>query len=184
MARKFVLDTCLFVNPYSRKKFGESPTDAIKGFIKVIKRKRYEFYVPPSIMKELFFFAEKGVEELELVVKVRSPDVYSLTVPAAIFYDFIHDIRGRVNKGLRLAEQYAKDNRPDNDEKLKKLREKYRASLREGILDSTEDFDVLMLAKELKATIITSDTGIINLANKLGCKYMDATRFWSFLTKK
>ena len=121
--RKFVIDTSLFVNPASRTSFGKTPKDALKGFIKKIKKKKAEFYMPSSIFSELKNFVGGDIEKLELVVKRRSPNLYAMHLPAAVFYDFIEDIRRRLNKGLRLAEEFAKDNNPKNDPKLRKLRQ-------------------------------------------------------------
>ena len=51
--------------------------------------------------------------------------------------------------------------------------------LREGILDSEEDFEVLMLAKELNATIMTSDQGLVKAAEELGVRCADIDSFYS-----
>jgi len=57
------------------------------------------------------------------------------------------------------------------------LREKYRMALREGILDSKEDLDVLLLAKELNATVVSADEGIRKWAERIGLKYVEANKF-------
>lgn len=182
--RKFVLDTSLFVNPASRKKFGKTPDAAVKGFIKKIKKTDAEFFIPPLIFKELKnFINKKTADELEVHVKKRAPNLHAIYLPAAVFDDFIDDVRARMSKGLRLAEEFARDNRPDNEIKLRKLREKYRSALRTGILDSREDFELLLLAKELDATVITSDEGAKKFADSIGCERLDAGRFHTLLTK-
>ena len=66
--------------------------------------------------------------------------MHAMYLPAAVFYNFVEDVRIRINKGLRLAEEFAKDNRPDNDMKLAKLRDKYRDSMRTGILEQQGGF--------------------------------------------
>jgi RNA ligase partner protein len=130
------------------------------------------------------FVDEKSMGELELVIRKRAPNTYSIYLPAAVLYDFIEDIRARINKGMRVAEQFAKDNRPDNDEKLRKLREKYRDAMRTGILDSKEDFELVLLSKELEATLVTSDEGVIKFANQVGCEWLPADKFYALLKKK
>ncbi len=182
--RKFVMDTSLFVNPASRKKFGKTPKSAVKGFIKKIKNIDAEFYIPPLIFRELMnFIDEKTAHELEIHIKKRSPNTHAIYLPAVVFEDFIEDVRTRMSKGLRLAEEFARDNRPDNEAKLRKLREKYRSALRAGILDSREDFELLLLAKELEAAVVTSDEGVIKFADKLGCEWLNAGRFYDLLTR-
>ena len=182
LSRKFVIDTSLFVNPHAREKFGKNPPAAATGFMKMIGKLDLQLYMPPAIFAETrnFIGGEKAAD-LALFVKKRAPNTFALYLPAAVFYDFIEDVRLRVNKGLRLAEEFAQDNRPENDEKLAKLRDKYRDSMRAGILDSKEDFELVLLAKELDAAIVTSDEGVINFANKIGCETLHAERFYSLL---
>ncbi|MEW5996201.1 MAG: RNA ligase partner protein [Candidatus Micrarchaeota archaeon] len=181
--KKYVLDTSLFVNPAARAPFGNSPQEAVEHFATLARDFNANFYMPPSIWKELSNFAP-NLHPLEGVVKRKAPNIYSIHLPAAVFYEFIDDVRGRVNKGLRLAEEFAIDNRPDNDEKLRRLRDKYRDSMRAGIVDSKEDFEIVLLAYELEAAIVTSDEGIFHLANKVGCEWIDAAKFHAVLRKK
>ena len=183
-ARKYVIDTSLFVNPHARGKFGANPSAAVRGFVRMADGLDIAVYMPPSVFKELGNFVEaSALEELELVLKKRAPNIHGIYLPAAVFYDFIDDVRVRINKGLRLAEEFAKDNRPDNDAKLGRLREKYREAMRTGIIDSKEDFELVMLAKELEASLISSDEGAIKFAMELGCEWMGADKFHPLLKK-
>ena len=155
-----------------------------KAFIKRVEKTDLEIYIPPSVFSELSNFVDaKSMDLLDVAVKKRSPNTYAIYLPAAVLYDFIDDVRTRVNKGMRLAEEFAKDNKPDNDEKLRKLREKYRASMRAGILDSVEDFELVLLAKELEATLITSDEGAIKFANQIGVEWLGADKFHAIVKK-
>lgn len=182
--RKFVIDTSLFVNPHAREKFGPDPTRAVRGFMAMADGLDTQFYMPPSVFGELRNFVQAdAMEELELVVRKRAPNVHSIFLPAAVLYEFIEDMRGRINKGLRLAEDFAKDNRPDNDEKLRRLREKYRDVMRAEIIDSKEDFELVLLARELDATLVSSDEGAIKFANQIGCSWINAVRFHGILGK-
>ncbi|MCI0504322.1 RNA ligase partner protein [Candidatus Micrarchaeota archaeon] len=182
--RRYVIDTSLFVNPHAREKFGKDPSAAVLAFVKQAEPLDIEVFMPPSVFCELRNFADaKSIEELELFVKKRAPNTYGIYLPAAVLYDFIDDIRQRVNKGLRLAEEFAKDNHPDNDEKLRKLRDKYREAMRTGIVDSKEDFELVLLAKELEATLVSSDEGVMKFANQVGCEYLSADRFFAALSK-
>ncbi|NYZ77696.1 RNA ligase partner protein [Candidatus Micrarchaeota archaeon] len=182
--RKFVIDTSLFVNPAARQKFGKNPAAAVRSFVRAVEKMDIDFYMPPLIFKELCNFIDaKTARELEIRIKKKSANMHAIYLPAAIFDDFIEDIRNRINRGLRLAEEFAIDNTPDNQVKLKKLRDKYRALLRAGILDSKEDFELLLLAKELDATLVTSDEGVIKFADKIGCEWINAERFYDLLSK-
>lgn len=177
--QKFVLDTSLFVNPSCRSQFGRSPDSAVSGFIRKAGKKKgkAEFYMPPLVIRELSLFAKKESKKLSAVVKKRAPNVFGIYIPAAIIYSYIEDVRHRINKGLRLAEEFARDNAPDNAPKLNKLREKYRESMRKGIVDSREDLEVILLAYEIGATVVTSDEGMVGMANKIGVEWVAAEEF-------
>lgn len=181
--RKFVIDTSLFVNPAARKAFGKDPKAAMNGFVRAVKGVDADFFMPPSVLKELGHFVEGQTHVLEGTVKKRAPNMYALYLPAAVFYNFIDDVRTRINKGLRLAEEFARDNAPDNDAKLVKLRDKYRDAMRTGIVDSKEDFELVLLAKELDATLVSADEGMISLANEIGCEWVNATQLPGVLKK-
>jgi RNA ligase partner protein len=184
--RIFVIDTSLFVNPQCRIHFGKTPSLAVSAFVKLVrslnKNHNMKIFMPPAIFSELKnFLDKKSIDSLELIVILKSPSLHELKLPAAIFHDFIEDLRSRVNKGLRLAEDFAKDNAPDNDTKLKKLREKYKEAMRSGILDSKEDLELVLLAKELDAVLITGDEGAMKFAKDLGCSFSSASKFHSLL---
>lgn len=182
MPKRYVIDTSLFVNPHAREHFGKSPSTAVRSFIRKIKKLEIEIFMPPSVFNELKNFVdEKTMDGLEIFIRKRSPNTYSIYLPAAVLYDFIDDIRRRMNKGMRLAEQFAQDNRPDNDIKLRKLREKYRDAMRSGIVDSKEDFELVLLAKELEATLVTADEGVVKFANQIGCEWLPAEKFHALL---
>ncbi len=182
---RYVIDTSLFVNPQARKHFGKDPSSAVRSFIKKLEKLDIEIFIPPSVFNELANFVDKStMDELDITIKKRSPNTYGIYLPAAVFYDFIDDVRARVNKGMRLAEDFAKDNRADNDEKLKKLREKYRGAMRAGILDSVEDFELVLLSKELEATLISSDEGVLQFANQIGVEWLGADKFYHLMKKK
>ncbi len=183
--RKFVIDTSLFVNPQAGRDFGADPKKAVSGFMKAVaRRKDIEFYMPDSIFHELGNFVGDKTAELETVVKRRSPNVYAIYLPAAVFYDFVEEVRERINKGLRIAEEFARDNKPENGEKLRKLREKYKEALRTGIVDSKEDFELVLLAKEMEATLVSADEGVLDFGNKIGCEILHAGKLRKVLAKK
>jgi len=55
--------------------------------------------------------------------------------------------------------------------------------MRTGIIDSKEDFELVLLAKELEASLVTSDEGVIKFANQVGCEYLPAVRFHAALSR-
>ncbi len=180
-----VLDTSLFVNPDVRRSFGPNPTAALEKFLLLAAQATaFEFYMPPSIFNELsnFIEQEKIPGELFVYLHQKSPKKYELTTPAYLLYELVEDIRERINKGLRLAERAARN--PEGralDEIVQDLRRKYREALREGIIDSKEDVDLILLAMELDALLVSADQGIIKWADKLGIKWLVPEKFKQYM---
>ncbi len=181
-ASSYVLDTSMFVNPDARKYLGQTVHDAVVNFLAMAaKAKGIRFYMTPSVLKELRYFAEKELPSFKNTITIKAPSLYELKIPAIIMYKFIDEFRSRVNAGLRISEKFVRDEKTPMDEKLHKLRVQYKESLREGILDSEEDFEVLMLAKEMSATIMTLDQGLVRAAEELGVKCMSIDAFYGHL---
>lgn len=180
-----VLDTSLFVNPDVRKGFGDTPTEALECFLSLAEQvPTLEFYMPPSVFEELLNFIEpeKVSGDLLVYLNQKPPKRYELTTPAFLLYELIEDIRERVNKGLRLAEKAVRSAETKKaDEVIQDLRRKYREALREGIIDSKEDVDLILLAKELDAVLVTADRGAIKWAEKLGIKWIIPEKFKEYM---
>ncbi|HHW20130.1 MAG TPA: RNA ligase partner protein [Thermodesulfovibrio thiophilus] len=183
--RKIVLDTSVFINPDVRGAFGNNPEEAIEEFIKIIKKiEIFEFYLPSSVFKELMYFVDekKISKEFYFFIRIKSPDKHRTTCPAIFFYELVEEMRIRINKGLRVAEDAVRSGTQKGmDETIKDLRKKYREALREGIIDSKEDVDLIFLSLELKATLVTGDQGLIKWADKLGIEWIVPEKFKDFL---
>ena len=181
-AEAYVLDTSLFVNPDARRYFGGSIDEAVIGFLAAAaKAKGIGFYMPPSVQKELRYFAQKELPNFKRVIIIKSPPMHEMKIPAAVVWKLLDEMRTRVNAGLRVSEKFVRDQKMPIDEKLHRLRVQYKEALREGILDSEEDYEVLMLAKELDGTIITLDQGLVRAAEELGIKCMAVSAFYEHL---
>ena len=61
---------------------------------------------------------------------------------------------------------------PELGQLINRLRGRYREALRQGILDSKEDVDVLLLAYELDGTLVSGDEGMRKWADKVGIQIM------------
>jgi len=182
---RVVLDTSLFVNPEVRNDFGNTPTDAIKGFLQLAGQiPALEFYMPSSIFQELLNFVnEKEIPgALLAVLHQKSPGKYELNTPAFFLYELIEDMRDRINKGLRIAEKAVRTaSKGDEREVIQSMRKNYREALREGIIDSKEDVDLILLAKELDALLVTVDRGALKWAEKLGIRWLLPSKFRDYL---
>ncbi|MCJ7444662.1 MAG: RNA ligase partner protein [Methanotrichaceae archaeon] len=162
-------------------------------------------YVPyPSVYNEIKDFVRHNNCESSVLSKVdtwlvkKTPDRYKVKVPSKIFYEYVDYMRSRINKGMNISEEAVWEsvsrcialsetgNLREMKEEIerevvggiiRKFREKYRAALRYGILDSAPDIDVLLLAKDLDAAVISQDLGIQRWAEQLGLRFMESRSF-------
>lgn len=175
MARKqrIVLDTSIFVNAQTLHFLGKNPDEAFINFLERIKHiKNFEFYMPPSVKEELlkFLTVEKINKRDLLRIKNLPPKKYELQTPAFFLYELIEQKRIRINKGLRIAEKAVRKALKGDQEEaiIQQLRQEYRVALREGIIDSKEDVDLVLLARQLNAILVSEDQGLKEWAEKLG----------------
>ncbi|NPA39082.1 MAG: RNA ligase partner protein [Thermodesulfobacteria bacterium] len=175
---RFVPDTSIFTNPDVYVQFGSNPTEAFTNFLLMVAElEGYVYvYIPTSVFEEM----KRMLKELKLppkarsVLKVKSPKKYELYIPAFLMYEFIEELRNRINKGLRVAEEAVKASTYKKPEEvIKFLRRRYREVLREGIVDSKEDLEIILLALELDAIVLSADRGVLNMADKLGLRYLE-----------
>jgi uncharacterized protein len=182
---RVVLDTSLFVNPDVRDSLGSSPTEALDTFLSIASGiNDIEFYIPPSTFRELLNFVdrERINGELLLFLHQKPPKKHELKFPAFLLYELVEDMRDRVNKGLRIAESAVRaTEKKKTDEIIQDMRKKYREALREGIIDSGEDVDLILLAAELDALLITADQGLIRWAEKFGIRWLIPEKFRDYL---
>jgi RNA ligase partner protein len=181
-----VLDTSLFVNPDVRRAFGDTPTEALESFLFLAAQAPvFEFYMPPSVFSELRNFIEPQKISGDLLVYLhqKPPKKHEIAIPGYLLYELLEEIRERVNRGLRVAERAARnpEGRP-TDELVQDLRRKYREALREGIIDSKEDVDLILLSRELNALLVTADQGVIKWADKLGIRWLIPEKFKDYMT--
>lgn len=176
MQRRYVVDTSLFTNPEGQRAFGADSDQALTGFVELIEQQGLEVYLPLSVFRELGdFLGEDPLTVLRRHTTVREPDLHNIQVPAAMFHAFIQDLRNRVNKGLAIAEKAI--HREAAPENVRWVREQYRAAVRGGMVDSAEDFDVVVLAREVGAAVVSEDRGIANMAAELGLEVFSGREF-------
>jgi RNA ligase partner protein len=163
-------------------------------------------YIPyPSVYNEIRDFVRHNECDEAVLIKVdtwlvkMTPDRYEVKIPSKVFYEYVFYMRSRINKGMNVAEEAiweavgrcialsasGGDLTAMKDEiereavggLVRKFREKYRNALRYGILDSAPDIDILLLAKELNAAVISQDLGVQRWAEQLGLRYLEARTF-------
>ncbi len=195
----FVIDTNFFFNLQEIKNFGKTTKEVIQNLSQYIKKagalKKAEVYMPPSVIEELNSFFDDEPEYLKeflALIHVKSPNRNFVKISGQVFYEFVKETRIRAYRGLKIAEEEARKaaqlvlkKTPNSTiefektvgEVIKNLRERYRNATRVKFLDSKADVDLLLLTKELDATLISTDEGVLLWAEKLGLKTLPAPLF-------
>ncbi|WP_410765079.1 RNA ligase partner protein [Haloferax sp. DFSO60] len=204
LKQRFVLDTSLFLTEEIRDD-DENFEEAVERLLDTIAAARLDLniscYMPPSIADELVqILRERGVSDevlgkLDTWVIKKHPDRFEVYIPAEIVYRFIDEMSERVNRGLRVSEKAVRKAEESKrqadggakmsevDKVISDLRDDYRGALRQGVLDSREDFDLLILARELNAGVVTEDTGIISWAADFGLRNLRGRAFPTLLNE-
>lgn len=205
LKQRFVLDTSLFLTPEIRDE-DETVEEACLALLDQIAEAKLvhniSCYMPPSVKEELTtMLADRDVDQavfdkLDTWVITKSPAHFEVMVPAEIVYEFVDEMSDRVNRGLRVSEKAVRkaeesraeqldehDHMTEVDKVISELRDEYRDALRQGVLDSREDFDLLILARELEAGVVTEDQGIINWAEDFGLRYLKGRAFPPLLSE-
>ena len=202
LKQRFVLDTSVFLTDEIRRE-DEDLAAALARLLDLIAEAKLQLniscYIPPSVYEELTTMLDDRAVPPETRSKLntwlikKNPDRYGVMIPAELVYEYIDEMAGRVNRGLRVSEKAvrkAEESRSEEEEDggitavdrvISDLREEYRSTLRRGVLDSREDFDLLILARELDAGVVTEDTGIINWAEDFGLRYLRGRDFPTLL---
>ncbi len=187
---KFVLDASALTDPRLRQILGVSDlwevVDKCLEKMAMAKLKLgFSFYTTPSVMKEIKGFLERGMSPPEVITKlgvwvtVKDVSETEVKIPARVFLDYVAEVRRRLDKGLRVAEESTRRAMEGGEigEHIRTLREKYREATRKGLLDSVADLEAAILALELDAVLVTNDEGLCKLASKLGASCIDPITF-------
>ncbi|MEO0209468.1 MAG: RNA ligase partner protein [candidate division WOR-3 bacterium] len=134
-------------------------------------------YLTPNTLNEISTFVQIP-SNFQKFFRVKSPNKYKIKIPGIILYNFVGEMRDRINRGLRVSEKAVREFN-DKDNAIRYLRENYRRVMREGIVDSKEDIDTILLAIEQKAILSTADEGQIKLAMELGIEIIEPKNFYN-----
>jgi hypothetical protein len=203
--QRFVLDTTALTTGELREG-DERLCDAMKRILDLIAKARTKLniscHIPfPTVYDELMQFIRRydcpeGIfVEIDTWLVKKTPNRFEVKIPSEVFYEYVQDMRERMNKGMKVAESAvwlaaneAVSMTKKGEEKediikestggiMKDFRAKYRNALRYGTLDSAPDLDVLLLAKEMDAGVVASDEGVKKWAERLGLRFVEGPSF-------
>ena len=204
--QRFVLDTTAFTDNQLRDDFGDGDlVKTVDFLIDLIANSRIKLnmscHMPPITYKEFSEYMARYECPDEVMVKAdtwivkKTPNRYDTKIPSEIFYEYVQDMRERMNKGMRISENAMWEASVESMVRMSRgaeksqievevigkaiadFRKRYRLALRKGTLDSAPDLDVLLLAKELGAGVVAADEGIKVWAERLGLRFLSAKSF-------
>ncbi len=189
----YIIDTNLFFNMEAKMSIGNDTETIIRNMTKILERSKREnkliVTMPPRIVDEIKSFFENPDQQFLIdffsQIAIKSPSLGDLTISAEIIAQYIEESRLRAYRSQDVAEEeiikagemfMGKEVLPHKEfqmaigKGIKSFRNRYRNVLRTGFIDSLADFDLIMLAKEQNATLVSTDEGVIQWGRKLGVK--------------
>lgn len=199
--QSYILDTNLFFNMQAGLNFGDTTEKVIEKM--TLCGKQAKLYMPPRIVEEFLGFfpacrqagenrEQDNIKKLLAEITIKSPTIDSFQFPASVFYTLVDDIRSRSYRGLRTGEEEIEQAAQSlmNAGALSKIefqkrvgvqikgfRDRYRQATRVGFLDSVADLDIIVLAKEIDGTVVSTDEGLLKWSRLFGVKEMSPSVF-------
>ncbi len=186
-----VIDTCVLTNPASFRLWAKSEAEALNRVLRHLTNPRRDLLVDvwmvPGCLEEFEHFADSNHIDDKLLARlhIREPLRDQISVPGGVLHDLASEFRKRGDAALKHASAVVRDAYKEEPQSRKRgapepvkpfihrLREGSRHHLREGFLDSGPDVDCVLLAKELRARLVTADLGMIKWARRMGVEVLD-----------
>lgn len=197
--KKIALDTNIFFNMEADLGLGDSTLEISKNIKKALQK--YEkgsisIITTPGVASEIkSFFDNEKDESLQNILgflTIQSPSVSDIKISASIFEKIIEDYRERSYRAMKVAEEEMlsiassfmgkealrqKEFQMTSGKFISNFRDRYRNATRTGTIDSVADFELLLLAKEQDAPIVTTDKGLLYWGRIIGIQEMDPSVF-------
>jgi len=192
METQFVLDTNLFFNLQSGLPWGKTSKEVIQEFTKYSKKLtavgKASFYMTPGILEEFksFFTDEPDyLRDFLTSITIQSPNMSESVVGAVVMRELVDEARTRAYRGMKVAEEEidqaarrmvgTKELNTMQYQKelgigITKFRERFRHATRFNFLDSSSDFELIMLAKEVNGALVSADEGVVRWGRMIGVK--------------
>lgn len=198
----FVIDTSTFMSNELEIK-GDNLDEKINFLLDYMEEaqqeKDFKFYMPSTTKEELIEIlrkrgdtSEDTVKRVKTTVIRKNPEKFDIKVSGQMLRNFVGEVRERVDKGLRVSEKAVKelenmDEEPEkeyytkSDVVISDLRDKYKSTMRKEIMDSKEDIDLVLLAKDTNSFVVSEDRGVLNWADEMGLKIVKGRDFANYL---
>src|SRR3989344_2002730 len=195
---KYVIDTNLLFNMEGRMGIGDKTETIIKNLHQAFGRAKEKIliYMPPSIKEEIESFFENPrqpfLHDFFTAVTIKTPNLSEIMVSSSVMAEFIDECRTRAYRGMNVAEEnitkaatdfMGHEELPKKEFQIavgsiiKSFRERYRNATRTNFIDSQSDFEIIMLAREQEAYLVSTDEGVIRWGRRFGVQEMSSVVF-------
>lgn len=164
----FILDTSFVA-------FGENSLqiNVEKNISKFSRLKYHKFFIVPAIINELQAITRTSLsEKIKNKFIVETVNLYESKISAKLVCGFLDSLKSRNRKLLEKTEFLINSEKP-NDQKIGGLRSIFKETLYSGILDSSTDIELCLLARKKRGTLLTRDEGLSNFASEIGVRVSD-----------
>ncbi|MDA1317183.1 MAG: RNA ligase partner protein [bacterium] len=202
--KRYVIDTNLFFNMEAKMGLGDSTAQIMQTMTAALHaahlKGEIEILFPPSIVEEIrSFFDNPQEKDLVLLlgaITIKSPNAHTLQLSSDIMHQLIKEYRERAFRGMKVAEEELittaqmfmgkealaqKEFQMTIGKHVSKLRDRFRNATRTGTIDSVADFELIILALEQNAQLISTDEGVLTWGRKMGVNEMDPVSFGTML---
>ncbi|MCA9371839.1 RNA ligase partner protein [Candidatus Woesebacteria bacterium] len=198
--KKIVIDTNVLFNMSAGINLG-STTKEVVGLISqsvsgAQGKEKIALFTTPGVVKEIESFFENNdkalLQDFLQCVTIKSPSIFQTSIPASIMKEYINESRARAYRGLTIAEEeiinvgrlfMGKEALPEKEfqmtvgKVIKNVRERYRNATRTGFIDSTTDFELIILSRVIEGYLVSTDEGVMKWARKFGVLEMSPEVF-------
>jgi predicted DNA-binding protein (UPF0278 family) len=164
----FILDTSFVA-------FGKSSLkiNVENNILEFSRSKYHKFFIVPDIINELQAITRTSLSEtIQNKFIIETVNLYESKISAKLVCCFLDSLKSRNKKLLENTELLINSEKP-NDQKVGKLRHLFRETLYSGILDSSTDIELCLLARKKRGTLLTRDDGLAKFASEIGVRVSD-----------
>ncbi len=196
--KTYIIDTNLCFNMEAGMGLGDTTEGIIRTLTDGLKKAdgEIEIMMPPRIIDEIKSFFENPEQPFLLdffnSVTIKSPSTANQQFNGEVVASLIEEMRQRAYRGMKAAEEEIiraadqfmgkevlskKDFQIATGKIVTKFRERFRTATRTGMIDSLADIDLIMLARETGAILVSSDEGVITWGRRMGVREQGAAAF-------
>lgn len=158
----YILDTS-FIAAGDGSLFQNAKTNLDK-----LSKLKLPLFTSPGVIQEISCFTGHEFNDLlNKIFKIETVNLYNAHLPAKLVCIVLDQLRERNKNLLKKTETLILSEKP-TDQKVGRLRGLFRETLYSGVLDSSTDIEIALLARKKRGILITRDEGLMKFAKEIG----------------